>query len=148
MSAPTVNVPMVLTRLVVTYFSRLNQAHADRPNSWIRTDRSAWHSVSVCGTIGLGPKTVAIFIIELPDELARRIEGIAAEQHKSVQQLALDRLLLLAKDWPGKSPAGSAAAVLRAILAPPRLSASDVEDLDSAIAAGQAPIQTRDLLTD
>jgi hypothetical protein len=29
---------------------------------------------------------------EMPDELARRLEGIAATQHMSIQQFALERL--------------------------------------------------------
>jgi hypothetical protein len=39
---------------------------------------------------------------------------------------------------------GSAAAVLRAMREPPHLKASDVDELDAAISAGQLPVQSSD----
>ena len=38
--------------------------------------------------------------IEMPDDLARSLEGIAAAQRKSIQQLALERLISLVKEHP------------------------------------------------
>jgi hypothetical protein len=68
--------------------------------------------------------------IQIPDDLARRLEGIAASQKKSVEQLALERLRSLFDD------ASSPGAVLRAVRALPHPSSSAVDDLDAAIAAG------------
>ena len=81
--------------------------------------------------------------IQLPDETARGLEGIAAAQRKSVQQLAVEKLsaLVTSKTEPR---AGSAAAVLRAMKEPPHLSAPDVDELDAAIAAGRLSVQSRD----
>jgi hypothetical protein len=90
---------------------------------------------------------MANLIIEMPDDLARRLEGIAAAQHKSIQQLAVERLCSLVEDSP-ENCAGSAAAVLRAVLDPPHASVSDVDDLDAAIKAGRLPIRSRDLFSD
>ena len=83
-------------------------------------------------------------IIEVPDDLARSLEGIAAAQHKSIQQLAIERLRSLLEVSP-EHRAGSAAAVLRAMHEPPHPSVSDVDELDAAIASGRLPAQTRHL---
>jgi hypothetical protein len=82
--------------------------------------------------------------IELPDDLARILERIAAAQRKSIQQLALERLIALAEDVP-EHRAGSPAAVLRAMQDRPHPTAADVDELDAVIAAGRLPIGTRDL---
>jgi hypothetical protein len=82
--------------------------------------------------------------IEVPEDLARSLEGIAAAQHKSVQQLALERLRSLVEVTP-ELRAGSPAAVLRAMQEPPHLSSADVDELDAAILAGRLPIRTREL---
>ena len=87
---------------------------------------------------------MANLAIELPDELARSLARIAATQHKTIQQLALERLLSLT-DSGSEPPRGSAAAVLRAMKEPPHLSGSDVDQLDAAIAAGRLPVQTPEL---
>jgi hypothetical protein len=89
---------------------------------------------------------MANLIIEMPDDLARGLAGIAAAQHMSVQQLAIERLTLLLKGNPEFRP-GSAAAVLRVMREPPHLSVSDVDELDAAIAAGQLPVQAPDLFS-
>ena len=86
-------------------------------------------------------------IIEVPDDLARSLEGIAAAQNKSIQQLAVERLRALVESSL-EHRVGSAAAVLRAMEEPPHLSDSDVDDLDAAIAGGRLPVQTRDLFPD
>jgi hypothetical protein len=89
---------------------------------------------------------MANLIIEMPDDLARGLEGIAAAQHKSVQQLAVERLTLLVESDP-ESRVSSAATILRVMQEPPHLSVSDVDELDAAIAAGQLPVQTPDLFS-
>jgi hypothetical protein len=83
-------------------------------------------------------------IIEVPDELARSLEGIAATQHKSIQQLALERLSSLVTSSP-QPEAGSPATLLSVMREPPNLSPADVDELDAAIAAGRIPVRTRDL---
>jgi hypothetical protein len=90
---------------------------------------------------------MANLIIEVTDDLARSLEGIAAAQHKSIQELAIERLSSLVEGSP-EHRAGSPAAVLRAMQAPPHQSDSDVDELDEAIAGGRLPIQTRDLFPD
>ena len=85
--------------------------------------------------------------IDLPDDLARKLAGIAAAQHKSIQQLTLERLRALVE--PGSEPRpGSASAILRAMKEAPHLSGADVDELDSAIAAGRLPVQTGQLFQD
>ena len=73
--------------------------------------------------------------IQIPDDLARSLEGIAAAQKKSVEQLAVESLrdLLTSPVSPG--------AILRTIQALPHPSASAVDDLDAAIAAGRLPVR-------
>jgi hypothetical protein len=90
---------------------------------------------------------MANLIIEVPDDLARRLEGIASTEHKNVQQLALEQLGLLVEGSPERRP-GSSLAVLRAMHEPPHPSAEDVDDLDAAIASGRLPILARDLFSD
>ena len=74
--------------------------------------------------------------IEMPDDLASSLEGMAAAQHKSVQEIAIEGLRSLIK-LDGQAPAGSPAALLKATSAAPHLSASDVEELEGAILAGR-----------
>jgi hypothetical protein len=88
-----------------------------------------------------------IIIIELPDDLARRLEGLASTQHKSVQQLALEQLSSLVEVSP-EHRADSPAAVLRAMQEPPHPSVADVDEMEGAIACGRLPIRTRDLFSD
>ena len=73
--------------------------------------------------------------IEIPDDVARRLECIASAQNKSVEQVALERLRSLV------SRAGSPGAVLRAIMGPPHLSSSAIDDLEAAIASGRLPVR-------
>ena len=82
--------------------------------------------------------------LEVPDELARSLEGLAATQHMSIQQLALDRLRSLVPANTELQP-GSAAALLRVMLEPPIPGSSDVDELDAAIAAGRLPVRAIDL---
>jgi hypothetical protein len=74
--------------------------------------------------------------IHIPDDLARGLEGIAASQNRSVEELAVERLRLLV-DCP-ESPAD----LLRALRALPRPSRAAVDDLDAAIAAGRLPLRS------
>ena len=89
---------------------------------------------------------MANLIIEMPDDLVRSLEGIAAAQRKSIQQLALERLSSLVEVIP-EPRAGSPAAVLRVMQEPPHPSPADVDALDATIAAGRLPIRTRDLFS-
>ena len=57
---------------------------------------------------------MANLTIEMPDDLVRSLEGIAAAQRKSVQQLALEQLSSLIGVTPGNR-LGSPTAVLRAM---------------------------------
>jgi hypothetical protein len=77
----------------------------------------------------------------------RSLEGIAVAQRKSIQQLALERLISLVEDIPERR-AGSPMAVLRAMQEAPHPTAADVEELDAIIAAGRLPIHPRDLFSD
>jgi hypothetical protein len=73
--------------------------------------------------------------IQIPDDLARGLEGIAAAQQKSVEQVALEGLRSLF------DKASSPEAVLRAVRELPHPSAAAVDDLDAAIAAGRLPVR-------
>jgi len=87
---------------------------------------------------------VTNLIIEMPDDLARSLAGIAAAEHKTVQQFAVEKLRSLVENQ-GEPPLGSPAAVLRAMLDAPHLSISDIDEFDAAIAAGRSPADSRDL---
>ena len=65
--------------------------------------------------------------IQLPDDLARGLEEVAAAQKRSVEEVALERLRSLL------DKATSPQAVLRALRELPHPSASAVDDLDAAI---------------
>ena len=73
--------------------------------------------------------------IQIPDDLARGLEGIAAAQRKSVEQVALESLLSLFES------ASSPEVVLRAVRQLPHPSAAAVDDLDAAIAATRLPVR-------
>ena len=90
---------------------------------------------------------MANLIIEMPDDLERSLQGIAAAQHKSVHELAIEGLRSFVAVTP-EHPAGSAAAVLRAMLDAPHLSASDMDEFDAMLAAGRLPIQVREIFQD
>jgi hypothetical protein len=86
-------------------------------------------------------------IIEMPDDLARSLEGIASVQHTTVQQLAVERLRSLV-EGSREPQKGSPAAVLRAMMEPPHLSASDVDEMEAEIAAARMPVRTGHLFSD
>lgn len=85
-------------------------------------------------------------IIEMPDDLVRSLEGIAAAQCKSIQQLALDQLISLVGSVTGLR-AGSPAAVLRAMQEAPHPTLADVDELDAAIAAGRLAVRAPHLFS-
>ena len=72
--------------------------------------------------------------IQIPDDLARGLQGIAAAQNKSVEQVALERLRSLFER------ASSPEAVLRRVRELPHPSSSAMDDLDAAIAAARLPV--------
>lgn len=81
--------------------------------------------------------------IEMPDDLVRRLEGIAAVQRKSVQQLALDQLQSLVETGDTYRR-GSPAGLLRAAEAAPHVLSADVDDLETAIVSARLPVQASD----
>jgi hypothetical protein len=83
----------------------------------------------------------------MPDDLVRSLEDLASAQHKTAEQLAFERLRSLV-EMTGEPPAGSAAALLDVVRQPPHLSASDVAELEAAIATGRIPMQEGDVFRD
>jgi hypothetical protein len=75
--------------------------------------------------------------IQIPDDLARGLEGIAAAQQKSVEQLALESLRALFDS------ASSPEVVLRAVRELPHPSGAAVDDLEAAIAAARLPVRDK-----
>ena len=73
--------------------------------------------------------------IQIPDELARGLEGIAAAQRKTVEQLALDSLRLLFDE------ASSPEALLRSVRRLPHPGAAAVDDLEAAILSARLPVR-------
>ena len=75
--------------------------------------------------------------IQIPDDLARGLEGIAAAQKKTVEQVALERQRSLPDN------ATSPQAGLRALRELPHPSSAAVDDFDAAIAASRLPVLRR-----
>ena len=75
--------------------------------------------------------------IQIPDDLARALECIAATQNRSVEQVALERLYSLF------DAASSPETVLRALQELPHPSASAVDDLEAAIASARLPVRDK-----
>ena len=75
--------------------------------------------------------------IHIPDDLARGLAGIAAAQHKSVEQVALEGLRSLFDS------ASSPEVVLRAVRELRHPSAAAVDDLEASIAAARLPVHGR-----
>ena len=73
--------------------------------------------------------------IQIPDDLAHYLEAVAADQKKSVEQLAVERLRSLFER--PLSPED----LLRTIRALPHPSPAAVDDLDAAIAASRLPVR-------
>jgi len=75
--------------------------------------------------------------IKIPDDLARRLEEIAATQRTSVEQVALEGLRALFHT------ARSPQVLLQTIRELPHPSPAAVDDLEAAIAAGRLPVYDR-----
>jgi hypothetical protein len=71
--------------------------------------------------------------IQIPDDLARGLEGIASAQQKSVEQLAVESLRALLDE------SSSPELVLRTIRELSHPSAEAVDDLEASIAAARLP---------
>jgi hypothetical protein len=78
--------------------------------------------------------------IQIPDDLARGLEGIAALQKKSIEQIAVENLRLLFDQ------AGSPEAVLRTLRSLRHPSAAAVDDMEAAINSGRLPVRDEDTL--
>jgi len=76
--------------------------------------------------------------IQIPDDLARGLEGIAAAQHRSVEQVALEGLRSFFEG------AASPEAVLRAVRGLCHPSAAAVDDLDAAIKSARLTVSDGD----
>ena len=86
--------------------------------------------------------------IELPEDLAVALQGIASDHKTSIQQLALNGLRSLASDHPALRSArtiGSPAGLLALIREPSNLLPADVDALDDAIAKGRLPVRVPNL---
>lgn len=79
-------------------------------------------------------------MLEIPEALAQRLAWLAAEQKKSVEQVALERLSSLL-DAPKENLSGSPAALRQAMHEPPHLPWEDVDALERAIAEGKLPVR-------
>ena len=73
--------------------------------------------------------------IQIPDDVARGLEEIAAAQRKSVDQVALESLRSLL------DKASSPEAVLRSLRRLPHPSDAAVDDLEAAIIAASLPVR-------
>jgi len=89
---------------------------------------------------------MANLIIEMPEDLARSLQEIAAAQNKSVQEFAIEGLRSLVDFSPERD--GSSAALLRVMREPPHPPASDLDEFDAILAAGRMPIRTREVFPD
>jgi hypothetical protein len=72
--------------------------------------------------------------IQIPDDVARGLEGLAAAQRMSAEQVALESLRSLL------DRASSPAAVLRAVRQLPHPSSEAIDDFDAAVAAARLPL--------
>lgn len=72
--------------------------------------------------------------IQIPDDLARGLEGIAALQRKSVEQVAVESLRNLFE------PSDSPQAILRTARSLPHPSAAAVDDMQAAILSARLPV--------
>jgi hypothetical protein len=75
--------------------------------------------------------------LQIPDDLARSLEAIAAVQRKSVEQVALESLRSLF------GRANSPEVVLRTVRELPHPAVAAVDDLEAAIAAARLPVSDR-----
>jgi hypothetical protein len=87
---------------------------------------------------------MANLILEISDQMARSLESLAAERHKSVEQLGVEQLSSLVEP----KMVGTAAAVLEAMRRAPHVTSEDTDELDRAIAAGRLPVRNPNLFDD
>jgi hypothetical protein len=73
--------------------------------------------------------------IQIPDDLARGLEALAALQRKSVEQVAVESLRQVF------DRASSPEAVLRAVRGLPHPSIAAVDDMEAAIASARLPVR-------
>jgi hypothetical protein len=78
---------------------------------------------------------IGAMTIQIPDDLARGLEGVAAAQKKTIEQLAVERLRTLLERPSAPQT------VLRTIRALPHPSSGAVDDLEAAIAASRLPVR-------
>jgi len=71
--------------------------------------------------------------IQIPDDVALGLEGIATAQMKTVEQLAVESLRRL---FVSRSPA----AILKTVRELPHPSAEAIDDLEAAIMAARLPV--------
>jgi hypothetical protein len=81
--------------------------------------------------------------LEMSDDLARGLANLSEAQRTSVQQLAIERLRSLVEDYA--ATAGTPGVLIRALHEEPHLTASDVNELEAAIAAGRLPVRALDI---
>jgi hypothetical protein len=77
--------------------------------------------------------------LQIPDDLAKGLENIAAIQHKSVEQLALESLRSVCE------PPGSPQAFLRLLREMRPVTAADAAALEASVAAGRLPVRDHGL---
>lgn len=77
--------------------------------------------------------------IEIPEALAQRLAWLAAEQEKSVEQVALEQLSSLIES-PTENLSGSPTAIRQAMREPPHLRCEDVDELEQVIKEGKLPV--------
>lgn len=76
--------------------------------------------------------------IEVPDDIASRLEALAKSEDKSVAQVVLEYLR------PASEPVGSPQAILRALAQLPEVDPSAIDEMNAAIAAGRLAMSDRD----
>jgi hypothetical protein len=74
--------------------------------------------------------------LQISEPLAQHLAWLAAEQKKSIEQVAIEQLTSSIRV---DSVRGSAAAILRAISEGPHLSHEDVAEMEKAIEEGHLP---------
>ncbi len=72
--------------------------------------------------------------IQIPDEILRGLQGIAAAQQKSVEEVAVESLRALF------DTASSPEDLLRAVRRLPHPSAAAIDELEAAIASARLPV--------
>jgi hypothetical protein len=73
--------------------------------------------------------------IQIPDDIARGLEGMAYAQSKSAEQVAVEGLRLLV------NRTGSPQALLELLRSLPRPDAAIVDEMNAAIAAARMPVR-------